>query len=420
MNRPALLAVATIATLAVSGCGAPTELRVAGNVDTDIDVVAMPSLAMPAVNLDAGFASASGPVDPVTGRQSQPISSTAARFSLGSTSTMDEVRVAVGDHVTAGQPLGSVDSAALSAQLRAAKTDASVASAEVGVLESAIDQTYDKQHDLADARRKVTDAIDQLEATRATLRKTRPGLRDKLNQVEAGLAAVDKAIASLPPGAPVPPELAAQRTQLSSARSQLKAGLKKIDAALPTLATGLKKARRGLTTLDDATAKLTDGRATLRDLLELAKIGADTMQVPVTMASAQLGLADLVAPRPGVVVSVAQPGEQLAAGASAVAIRPDGPRTVSVWLSPAQLATVCLGDAADVHADWLADGTTITASLTRIGPRADFPPSTSSTDEIHLTRAVQVEFTTNQQLPAGSPVDLSIHSCHPAASATDR
>lgn len=416
MNRPAQLLAATIVALAMGGCSTTTELRVAGNVDTQVDVVAIPALAVPAVNLDAGFAGASGPVDPVTGRQSQTASTVASRYSLGTTSTMDEVQVAVGDHVVAGQSLGSVDAAVASAQLGATKSDASVASANVGVLESAIDQTYDKQHDLADARRKVTDAIDQLESTRSKLLKTRPELRQKLNQVEDGLAAVQQAIASLPPGVPVPAELSAKLTQLTAARNQLRAGLKKIDAALPKLAAGLKKARKGLATLDDAKAKLTDGRATLRDLLELARIGADTMQVPIAVASVQLGLAELVSPSAGVVVAVAQPGQQLAPGASAVTIRPDGPSTIIAWLSPTQLASICLGDAADVQADWLKDAS-IPASVTRIVPQADFPPSTSATDEVHLTRAVQVEFSTSEQLPAGSPVELTIHPCHPAATA---
>lgn len=419
MSRLPVAAILATA-LVITGCGASPDRPVTGNVDTTLDVVAMPALVVPSVNLDAGFAGASGPTDPVSGRQAQTTSAVAARFGLGGTAGLDQVAVAVGDHVSAGQPLGSVDSALLHAQLGSAKADAAVSSATVDVLAAAIADTYDKQHDLTDARHDVRDAIDKLESTRAKLRKTRPEVRQKLGQVETGLTAVEQAIASLPPGVPVPPELAAKKKQLTEARTQLKAGLKKIDAALPKLAAGLKKARSGLATLNDGLAKLADGRATLTDLRELARISADTMQVPVTLVSVQLGLAQLVAPRDGVVVSIARPGEQLAPGASAVTIRPDGPSTVIAWLAPARLASVCVGDAADVHADWLPDGTTIGATLTRILPRADYPPSSTATDEIHLTRAIRVEFTATDQLPAGSPVELSIHSCRPAAPVTDR
>jgi len=420
MNRTGALAVLTGVTIVLAGCGTSSELRVTGNVDVEVDVVAIPALAVPSVNLDAGFATASGPTDPVTGRQAQTVSTVATRYGLGSTAGLDTVLVKVGDHVTAGQPLGSVDARVLTAQRASVTSDAAVATAGIGVLQAAIDDTYDKQHDLADARAKVTDAIHQLESTRSKLLKTRPELRQKLHQVEDGLAAVQQAIASLPPGMPVPPELSAKLAQLTSARSQLRAGLKKIDAALPKLAAGLKKAQKGLTKLDDAKAKLTDGRATLRDLLELARIGADSMQVPVTLVSVQLGLAELVSPSAGVVVAIAQPGQQLAPGASAATIRPDGPSTVIAWLSPSQLAGVCVGDAADLSTDWLP-GSTIPVTLSRISPTADYPPSSTATDEIHLTRAIRVEFTASDQLPAGSPVELSIHGCHGAATSnTDR
>jgi len=419
MNRAVAVVAMAATVLGLTGCGSDSTLRVTGNVDTDVDIVAMPALAVPTVNLDAGFATTS--VDPVTGRQTQATGTVAASYGLGSTATLSRVAVALGDHVSVGQPLAWVDATSLDAQRDAATADAAVASSQVGVLQAAIEDTYDKEHDLADARRKVTDAIHQLSSTQSTLRKTRPQLRDKLSQVEDGLSAVEQAIASLPPGAPVPPELAAKQQQLSAARSQLKAGLKKIDIALPKLASGLKKARSGLASLDDAKAKLLDGRATLTDLHELAGISADTMQVPITLASVQIELAGLVAPTAGVVVALAQPGEQLAAGAAAVTIRPDRPSRLSVWLSPDQLAGVCLGDAADVQADWLADGSTLPATLTRIATRADYPPSSTTTDEVHLTRAVLVEFTTTDQLPAGSPVELSIHGCHQAAnSPTDR
>jgi Multidrug resistance efflux pump len=421
MNRPLVLTLTALTALSLSGCGADTEFRVTGTVDATVDVVAMPTLSAPSVNLDAGFATASGPIDPVSGRQTQTTSAVAARYGLGSTATLTRVAVAVGDHVSAGQPLAEVDATTLAAQLDSAKADAAVAAAAIGVLQAAVADTYDKQKDVADARSKVTAAISQLESTRSKLRKTRPQLRSKLSQVESGLAAVNSAIASLPPGVPVPADLAAQRDQLTTARGQLKAGLKKIDAALPQLDSGLRKARKGLATLDDALAKLSDGRATLNDLLDLARIAADTMQVPVSLASVQLDSARLLAPSSGVVVSIAQPGEQLAPGAGAITIRPDGPSTVVVWLSPSELATVCLGDAARIHADWLSGDTTIAATLTRILPRADYPPSSTATDEIHLTRAVQVEFTATDQLPAGSPVELSIDGCHPAAtSGTDR
>ena len=90
---------------------------------------------------------------------------------------------------------------------------------------------------------------------------------------------------------------------------------------------------------------------------------------------------------------------------------------MTAWLAPAELARVCTGDSATILGDWMTQG--VRATLTRIGTRSDYPPTSVATDEIHLTRAVEVEFTATQQLPAGVPVELTINSCHPAAGNTD-
>jgi hypothetical protein len=119
-----------------------------------------------------------------------------------------------------------------------------------------------------------------------------------------------------------------------------------------------------------------------------------------------------------VVVSVAGLGDHLAAGASVVGIRPDGPSQVTAWLSPAQAAQVCRGDAARIRGDWMPAGAGVAASLTRLADSYQYPPTDVTTDEIHLTRALEVEFTaTTEQLPAGVPVDITITGCNPAATA---
>ena len=70
-----------------------------------------------------------------------------------------------------------------------------------------------------------------------------------------------------------------------------------------------------------------------------------------------------------------------------------------------------------VVGDWMT-GDGVPATLTRIGTRSDYPPTSVATEEVHLTRAVEVEFTATEHLPAGVPVDISITGCH-AAAATD-
>ena len=42
-------------------------------------------------------------------------------------------------------------------------------------------------------------------------------------------------------------------------------------------------------------------------------------------------------------------------------------------------------------------------------------PTSVPTEEVHLTRAVEVEFTATAQLPAGVPVEITINGCRFAA-----
>ena len=48
-----------------------------------------------------------------------------------------------------------------------------------------------------------------------------------------------------------------------------------------------------------------------------------------------------------------------------------------------------------------------------ISDRADYPPSSNVTDEVHLTRAVPVDVTTQNPLPPGVPVEVTLRGCHP-------
>lgn len=55
-----------------------------------------------------------------------------------------------------------------------------------------------------------------------------------------------------------------------------------------------------------------------------------------------------------------------------------------------------MGDEASVAGDWGNAATP--ATLTRIAPAAEYPPTSVPTEEVHLTRAVGVEFTATAQL----------------------
>lgn len=415
MTRPRVVVAALVLTaLGASGCTAgPAELVIAGNVSDRVETVAAPLLVTPAVSLDAGFTDSTGPTSPVTGRTSTNTSATATLLGIGSTVRIAEVLVAEGDTVRAGQELARVDDAQLRAQLAVSRADAKAAAAQVDLLAAAIDDVDDKAAEVADKQRDVADAIDELTSTRAKLVKTRRELKQNLPKARAGLKQIEAALAALPPGVPPPPELVAQQKKLKAAVKQMEAGLKQLNQALPKLDQGLRKARDGQRQLKDAAAELADARAQLRDLKELAGIAADAGSVPVELARTQLGLTELSSPVAGVVVSIAAAGDQFAPGATVATVRETAPSRVTAWLSPAQLGRVCAGDAATLTGDWLSAG--VPATLSKLGTRAEYPPTPVSTEEVHLTRAVEVEFTATEQLPAGLPVEISIDGCNLAA-----
>jgi len=422
-----LVAAVTAGTLAVAlaGCtAAPSALVVSGTVEDRLETIAVPTVSVPAVNLDAGFTTLTGATNPVTGRTSANLSTVGATYGFGTFVRLAKVSVTVGDTVTAGQIVGRVDTSILVAQIAAAQADAAVAAAQVDLLGDAIDTTYDKQADIKDAKAKVLDAINKIHdgkkkllKARSSARKIRTGLVAKLHAAEELLANYPPVV---PPGTNLPPKesLPGIIAGLKAGIKKLDAGVRKINSLLHTLAKGLRKATSGLHKLEDATAKITDARGTLRDLKELASLQADALKVSVDLARLQVTLAELTSPVNGVVVAAALAGSELAAGATAVSIRASRPSTVTAWLAPAQLARVCAGDAASIVGDWMS-GDGVPATLTRIGTRSDYPPTSVATEEVHLTRTVEVEFTASEQLPAGVPVELHINSCHPAAGNSD-
>ncbi len=87
----------------------------------------------------------------------------------GSWNRIATVEVREGDQVQAGQVLVRFESEALRANINVAHADARVAASQVPVIDSAIDKSYDKEHDVNSALKKINKAIRQLRSTRANL-----------------------------------------------------------------------------------------------------------------------------------------------------------------------------------------------------------------------------------------------------------
>ncbi len=406
MLTPArLVAVSLVAALtcaALSGCarnGAPRDF--AGEVVDDTVTLQAPALPMPSVDLDAGFAPTTAS-DRSTGARRSAVATPAALTGLGTVARVASVSVTAGVGVHEGQEIARLDSAALDANVAIAKSTVASARAQVGVLDDALDTVASNRSTLASKRAQINDAATLLATTRAKLATQLTDAKALLAKIEAAGGGGGKPPGTVPPGGPLPDP------------AQLRAGITQLTAALAQIDAGLAQVSAGRAQLSSASAKLADARRQLGDLRVLARVSVDAAKVGVRLAEYQRELAVVRSPVDGTVVSVASVGDVLAPGATVAEVRRSGPPRVITWLAPEELGAVKIGTATEVRADWFpvgTGGTPIRGRVTRIGTRAEYPPTSFATSEIHLTRAIRVETTlsdTAEQpaLPPGTPVDV--------------
>ena len=405
----ASLAVA-LACVALSGCvGGPVDY--AGKVVNDTFTIQMPALAMPAVDLDAGFAPnpAGTPTLSETARRSNVTTITAVT-GLGSMSRVASVAVEPGEVVEAGQEIARLDVAALDTNVAVAIAAQATAQAQVGVLDDALSTVAANRSTLASKRREVNAAKAQLTSTRATLAA-------QLAQAKALLAKVEAMGAGGRPGGGtgVPPGTVPTGTVPPGAlpnAAQLRAGIAKLSAALARIDAGLGKVASGRAQLSSARAKLADARTRLTVIRSLARVAADASAVGVQLAQYQRELSVIRTPVDGVVVSVISAGDVLASGATIAEVRTAAAPRVTTWIAPEDLGDLRPGTRATVRGDWFGPGIgAIAGAVSHISPRAEYPPTSFSTSDVHMTRAIRVEITLSPTadqpaLPPGAPVDV--------------
>ncbi len=345
------------------------HIVVTGRVDDIPVVVAAPALSAPALNLDAGFEltpeqiAAQPPVRPAT----------ASRFRVA------QVRVSLGERVTAGQVLVRLDDAALRAALGQARAERRLAGALVDLVDQRLATASTTATTLTTTRRTIVTQLAKVPQTRALL--------------SSNLASLRAALASIP----VIPETATKRAALRKAIATLTAALRKLEA-------GVVQARAGLARIDQGLAGLATARSALSGAHRIAEAQVQVAASSIEVGRQQRRLTVLRAPESGIVTSVAAPGTVLAPGAPVVRLRGDQPRTITVWISPRQAAQVCPGVLAMVSADWTQEG--LGARVTAVGDRADYPPTRQPTRDVHLTRAVPLTLRGADWLPPGVPLDL--------------
>lgn len=446
-RQVSLSIVAVLAGFALAGCAAGPDVLAGRVADDTIDVQA-PSIPMPQVSLNAGAPPAPDAAGADVSAGAQRTSSAApgrsvtptitAITGLGTVVRLKSVAVREGDRVSAGDVVAMLDTEALDANIAMSQATLKATRAQVGVLDDALDTVADNRSTLSSNRAKVGDAISQLTTTRAELASRLAQARKALKQVEKLLGSMPSggvppgatppgsAPGTLPPGAlppgtkppgtpppgSLPPADIPDPAELRAGIAQLEAGIRRIDS-------GLAQARSAQAQLSSASGRLTDAKTLLKNLRQLARISVDAARVSVRIAKNERSLAEVRSPSGGVVVWAASAGDVLSPGATLVRIRPDGATRITTWITPQteRWLTNATGPFAKsqttditVSTDWTGSRG-FSASVSHIGVRAEYPPTSFATDEVHLTRAIPLELRLdddNVALPAGAPVDIRL------------
>lgn len=394
MRRWTVGAALGLVPVALTAC-TPAPATLAGTVLDQPVLLVAPQLPVPAVNTDAGFAPTASPSAALpSGTPAVPVPSAAT---AATTYVRVDSSARTGDRVAAGDVVVRLDDRAAVAAVAAARADADVARAQADALVARGNDARSRRSDLRANRAEVDTAIADLTATRdrlaAQLDRARTAAAGRTDATRSAPAA-----ASAPSAGPV----ASGATPAALVRQ--------LATALTAVDTGLANARSARSRLDSADATLTDAIRQLGDAAELARLAADGSDVAVRLTEEQAGRTTITSPVAGVVTTSVAAGDVVAAGATLVAVRPDGQSTVTTWVSPAGAAGLCAGTGATVSADWLPGNRH--ATVTAIGARAEYPETSYAGSDVHLTRAVPVRLSVDgDALPPGAPLDLTLDSC---------
>ncbi|MDO8963113.1 MAG: HlyD family efflux transporter periplasmic adaptor subunit [Coriobacteriia bacterium] len=383
MSSRTPIALLIAAALASAGCVPATgmaggTLTASGRVRDDTIVLRAPFPQR--TPLDAAIG--------IPGVRTVPVASArSARSALPTISaTLVAVEASAGTEVTAGAVLARLDDRDAAIGVTLAGAAARKAHADVDVIDARLGDVRTATSDLNAMRADVLAAVTKARAARATLL--------------SNIALLEPIVAKLPPlPAPIPVPGPDPRVMLP----RLKATLAKLDASLLKADAGLRKVATGRAKLRDARSMLTGARGILRDVATAADIG-------VSVAKAKQAQSVVSAPTDGVVSWIAEPGTVLMADAPVARILPASPTVVETYLTAEDAARVRPGMRARVTVD--ADpGSTLPATVTRIGALYEYPPTALPTTEIHMLRAVLVVVTlddTSDRLPPGTPADITI------------
>lgn len=299
------------------------------------------------------------------------------------------VNVSVGDDVTEGEVLATLETAPLDAAIDAARASAAEASATVALLDEKAATAADGRSTLDSKRHEISSTLSDLRRQRAEIAANLASARALLTS----LAAMPSAVAT-PPAGPAQPDPRAIVAQLEAALAQLDAGI--------------AKAESGLAKLDDARASVADAIVVLGDARTAAGYAADGASAGVAVAEARRALATVRSPVSGVVTEISAAGTVVYAGAPLARIRPEGDPIVETYATVSDTSLLRLGTKVQISADYLRRP--IAGVVTEVSDAYQYPPTAQATRDTHMVRAlrVRVRVPDGKDLPPGAPVDIIV------------
>lgn len=364
-----------VLALGAAGCGregsGPLELT--GSVTDDVTVLKAPSIPTPSPLVEIESLSREGTPTPQMPKDERGVHDPLWL-------RVEDVAVNVGDSVTEGDVLVTLDASLLEAAVSSAEADAARSRADLALLGGRLDEVEEGLDDIATQRSELETAVAELEEQRDEI----------LVQLEAARKLV---------GAPVPtgtPDPAVTVVEL--------------ETAIEGIDEGLEEAREGLNLLDDTGGQLGQAVASIEGAEKAARALVRGRDAVVEIAEAYLAMATLRAPEDGIIVETPRVGNVLAPEAPLVGMRPRRATTIKTWITAEQREQIALGASARVVSDSMPEA--VTGAVSDIGTVYSYAPTNFATKIIHMNRAFEVTIIVygDDTPPPGTPVDITVET----------
>jgi HlyD family secretion protein len=308
-----------------------------------------------------------------------------------------ELLVAVGDSVTAGQPLVRLDTTLLSGQLSQAQAQRAAAQANYDMLAAGPTAAQ-----LSAAEAAVHRAEAQLDALNEQL-DTAETQRDDANDQIAAIGEQIAAASGQAGNAQAQSALVGLNTQLMLAQ-QVKTA---VTNQIQLLNSQITVAESGV---DAAQAQLDLLQAGARpEQLAAAQAQVDAAQATVTLLETQIARQTLTAPVDGVVLTRAiAAGEVALPGAALLVVGQMDDLTMTVFVPEDRYGRIQLGQTAVITVDSFP-GQTFTGTVRHIADQAEFTPRNVQTAEGRASTVFAIELTVQDsggKLKPGMPADV--------------